>query len=82
MCLYMGSKYLYNEGLRYYNVARAPSNFSEVMTTMRDLSYTQALYYQSYMTDEQLANPNVHGTGIACFCLDEFFVRLSASCHP
>ena len=33
-----------------------------------------ALYYQGYMTQEELDTPSIHGTGMAFYCLDCFFV--------
>ena len=78
VCLYMGSSSLYKDALTNFQKASNPKSLVEISTAMHQLTYAMALYYQGYMTQEELDNPNVHGTGTAYYCLDCFFVAMGA----
>ena len=78
VCLYMGSSSLYKDALANFKKSSNPESLVEICTVMHKLTYAMALYYQGYMTQEELDNPNVHGTGTAYYCLDCFFVALAA----
>ena len=78
VCLYMGSSSLYKDALANFKKSSNPESLVEICTAMHKLTYAMALYYQGYLTQEELDNPNVHGTGTAYYCLDCFFVALAA----
>ena len=74
MCLYMGSSSLYKTALESFQKSSNPEALVEISGAMQKLMYAMALYYQGYMTQEELDNPSIHGTGAAYYCLDNFFV--------
>ena len=49
---------------------------------MSKVSYVMALYYEGYMTREQLEDFEIHGSGKAYFCLNTCYVGMEQRNHP
>ena len=65
VCLYMGSSSLYKTALESFQKSSNPEALVEISGAMQKLMYAMALYYQGYMTQEELADRSgVAVTGI------------------
>lgn len=71
----MGARRLYDNALKSLSKAGlSDSLFTEHIKAMMELCYVQALYFHSYMTEEQLKDFTTHGTGVAYSCISSFMV--------
>lgn len=73
--VYMGAYRLYEEAAS--SLAECSVNLPNVLQhldMMKELCYIQALYYEVYMSKEELEDPEVHGSGKAYVCLQIFMV--------
>lgn len=75
-CLYTAARDLYKLSVESFKKAKLPltntlCSFCEAMT---QYCYGYALYYEGYMTPEQLEDMTQHGRGKAYFCLKRYFV--------
>ena len=73
--LFMGANRLYDKAISA--LAKSPIEFEEYLKhskAMKELCFAQALYYQGYMSPEELDNVQIHGTGVAYSCLSRFDV--------
>ena len=59
-----------------------PDNFIQFVEVMSKVSYVMALYYEGYMTREQLEDFEIHGSGKAYFCLNTCYVGMEQRNHP
>ena len=72
--VFMGAKRLYEQACSALSESSEFGDYVKHAKAMKDLCYAQALYYEGYMTKEQLDNIAIHGTGIAYSCLARFAV--------
>lgn len=77
----MGSHVRYDEALKHFRQSALPlpNDFIDFVEVMSKVAYSAALYYEGYMTQEELEDFDVHGTGKAYFCITRCYVGTEAS---
>ena len=79
--VYMGAYRLYKEAAS--SLAECSVDLPNVLQhldMMKESCYVQALYYEVYMSKEELIDHEVHGSGKACMCLQLFMVGIDECC--
>lgn len=76
--LFKGANRLYEEAISSLKKCSVElPNVLQHLNAMKELCYIQALYYEVYMSKEDLNDVEVHGTGKASICLQLFMVGLN-----
>lgn len=72
----MGSHVRYDEALKHFGCSASPLpvDFIQFVQVMSKVAYSAALYYEGYMTQEELEDFDVHGSGKAYFCITKCYV--------
>lgn len=72
----MGSHVRYDEALKHFGCSALPlpDDFIHFVQVMSKVAYSAALYYEGYMTQEELEDFDVHGSGKAYFCITKCYV--------
>ncbi|KAM7456097.1 hypothetical protein BLSTO_03147 [Blastocystis sp. subtype 1] len=76
--VYMGSHVRYDEALKHFRLSASPlpDDFIHFVQVMSKVAYSAALYYEGYMTQEELEDFDVHGSGKAYFCITKCYDML------
>ena len=80
----MGSHARYEEALKHFTKSAfpMPDAFVGFVTAMSKAVYCMALYYEGYMTQEQLEDFSIHGSGKAYFCISTCYVGVAVRTDP
>lgn len=69
--LLAGTSHLYENAMGFFQKCDVDMpDVSQFLNAMKELTYMQALYYMSYMSEEELDDFHNHGSGIAVSCLN------------
>ena len=73
--LLAGASHLYEDAITFFQKCDVDMpDVSQFLNAMKELTYMQALYYMSYMSQEELEDFSNHGSGIAAACLRDLMV--------